>query len=444
MSRIPTYEEVVNGMNNAKDPFYGRYPDFSNTLATKTPEFKQLLGESLNQLQEQQIREAKQNQLHELFRNEAQQSGRSFNEINAEHRRPLSISSHLGASHEDNEFFDMDVEDQETKMLQNIETQTEPQPTRKLLYEKIVGESLQPEHMAHSSALSSSSARNAAQEYLQQLYLTGQARRSGEDLAAEAQRRLEHENKELELVRKEKKLQYDKAKQEEAQRNLEAQKAHAEQAILEEVRRLQADKELTRQQAGQLVRSLTQKAQQIEEEHIRAQQRAQEQHQREEEFKREVQRTHVEVQQAIKEVVQEKDHMKRQAEKKVKATTSSTGESPSKKKSKETEKEDESMPQTSSSSSSKGPEVEKIEVPPKSKRSSRRSDDNPEAEHPKPRAKSEAQRGRAVVQEEQAKVRARSRSPIKREGDVDKQLFTKSEWEEKADGFSFAQAAARG
>ena len=92
-------------------------------------------------------------------------------------------------------------------------------------------------------------------------------------------------------MRKEKQLQYDKAKQEEAQRNLEAQKAHAEQAILEEVRRLQADKELTRQQAGLLVRSLTQKAQQIEEEHIRAQQRAQEQHQREEEFKREVQRT---------------------------------------------------------------------------------------------------------------------------------------------------------
>ena len=138
MSRIPTYEEVVNGMNNAKDPFYGRYPDFSNTLATKTPEFKQLLGESLNQLQEQQIREAKQNQLHELFRTEAQQSGRSFNEINAEHRRPLSISSHLGASHEEYDFFDMDVEDQETKMLQNIETQTEPQPKRKLLYEKIV------------------------------------------------------------------------------------------------------------------------------------------------------------------------------------------------------------------------------------------------------------------------------------------------------------------
>ena len=49
-----------------------------------------------------------------------------------------------------------------------------------------------------------------------------------------------------------------------------------------------------------------------------------------------------------------------------------------------------------------------------------------------------------MVQEEQANVRARSRSPIKREGDVDKEFFTKSEWEAKADGFIFAQASKRG
>jgi hypothetical protein len=89
-----------------------------------------------------------------LFRNEAQQKWEiiQWNKCRAQ-KTIVNIIHILEQVMKINEFFDMDVKDQATKMLQNIETQTEPQPKRKLLYEKIVGESLQPEHMAHSSAL---------------------------------------------------------------------------------------------------------------------------------------------------------------------------------------------------------------------------------------------------------------------------------------------------
>jgi hypothetical protein len=93
MTKLPTYQEVALGMMKATDPFSGKYPNITNSLSTKTPEFKQLLGESLNQLQEQQIQEAKQKQLHELFRMTAHESGQSFHEVRSLHSRPMSISN---------------------------------------------------------------------------------------------------------------------------------------------------------------------------------------------------------------------------------------------------------------------------------------------------------------------------------------------------------------
>ena len=57
--------------------------------------------------------------------------------------------------------------------------------------------------MASSAAASSSAVRNITQEYLQHAQLAAQSRRSAEDLKIEADKKLEDENRQLELIRQE-------------------------------------------------------------------------------------------------------------------------------------------------------------------------------------------------------------------------------------------------
>jgi hypothetical protein len=106
----------------------------------------------------------------------------------------MSITSqHLGHDVDDNNTFDMDVEDNETKMFEERATQTEPQQKRKLAYQKLLEPTLEPQHMASSAASSSSAVRTATQEYFKHAELSAQARRSAEDLKIEADKKLEDE-----------------------------------------------------------------------------------------------------------------------------------------------------------------------------------------------------------------------------------------------------------
>ena len=61
LRRKPTYEEVLTGILREKQPFY--YPDRTATRITRSHEFSQLLGESFNQAQQQEMRELKDKQI---------------------------------------------------------------------------------------------------------------------------------------------------------------------------------------------------------------------------------------------------------------------------------------------------------------------------------------------------------------------------------------------
>ena len=59
LQRKPTFNETISGILREKDPLKKFLPDRTNTFAVKSLEFSNLLRESFNQMQAQEMRETK-------------------------------------------------------------------------------------------------------------------------------------------------------------------------------------------------------------------------------------------------------------------------------------------------------------------------------------------------------------------------------------------------
>ena len=61
LERKPTFNELITGILREKDPLKKFLPDRTNYFAVKSLQFSNLLRESFNQMQAQEMRETKEN-----------------------------------------------------------------------------------------------------------------------------------------------------------------------------------------------------------------------------------------------------------------------------------------------------------------------------------------------------------------------------------------------
>lgn len=253
LRRKPTYDEVLTGILREKQPFY--YPDRTATRLVKSHEFGQLLGESFNQLQQQELREMKHRQFESVLKEMARNGDYSYDELRASHMTPPPIPRDVFQSNmSDNDPMEEEVLPEEpTRDFRDIFTQAAPQR-------------YPPEQMAAAAAAST-------QQELLQHHLYQKGTTSAAAAASDLERQIELENQRKILEERARLLEQERLRQEQANLEFERNKREYQQQLLEEAQRVEKAKAVAEQQyqAAQVELQRQESSNKAEAEHLKRQ-----------------------------------------------------------------------------------------------------------------------------------------------------------------------------